>query len=66
MEFCGDDFMKAVSGASALVIATEWDEFLKYDLAKIRKAMRSDNATIYDFRCYMEKTNMTANFDAVF
>jgi UDP-glucose 6-dehydrogenase len=44
--------MSSVNGASAIVIATEWDEFLKYDLDKIKKVMKSP-ATIYDFRCYM-------------
>ncbi len=52
VDFCGNDYMSSVNGASAIVIATEWDEFLQYDMDKIRKVMKSP-ATIYDFRCYM-------------
>jgi hypothetical protein len=27
-EFCGSDYTKAVTGSSAIVIGTEWDEYV--------------------------------------
>jgi UDP-glucose 6-dehydrogenase len=35
IDFCGNDFMKAVDGASAIVIATEWDQFVEYNYQKL-------------------------------
>ena len=35
IDFCGNDFMRAVDGASAIVIATEWDQFVEYNYQKL-------------------------------
>ena len=43
---------EAVEGANALLLITEWDEFKKLDLKKIKKAMANpiivDGRNIYD------------------
>lgn len=39
VEFCGDDFRKAAEDASAIVLATEWDQFKQIDLVKLRQIM---------------------------
>jgi len=46
------DAYEAVKGADGLCLVTEWDEFKKLDLAKIKKLMRKpviiDGRNIYD------------------
>ena len=45
--FCKDEY-EAVEGADALVIITEWNQFRRWDFARIKKIMR-DNY-IFDLR----------------
>jgi len=51
VEFCGDSYSVA-TGADALVIITEWDEFRELDLSRVKELMRRpvvvDGRNIYD------------------
>jgi UDPglucose 6-dehydrogenase len=55
--FCGRAY-EALSGADALVVVTEWNEFREPDFAKIRSLMRRpaifDGRNIYDPRLLRE------------
>ena len=53
MEFCGNDIERAVNGAKAILIMTEWDCFKEYDYRSLCVLMTK--RTIYDFRCFMDK-----------
>ena len=55
----------AAMDASAVVIATEWDEYTKMDWIPIRQVMRSP-AVIYDLRCYLDRSTIRESFDKAF
>ncbi len=48
----GNDAMSVVTGADALVILTEWDEFRGLNLAAVKKAMKGsllfDGRNVYE------------------
>jgi UDP-glucose 6-dehydrogenase len=66
MEFCGNNIERAVSGAKAILIMTEWDCFKEYDYRSICSLMTKK--TIYDFRCFMDKAFLSSGacFDNAF
>ena len=66
IKFCGNDSLTAAQGAQAVVIATEWDQFLDYDLREIRSVMNEEDPQLYDLRCYMNRDKMLSAFDRVF
>lgn len=35
VHFCGNDYLLATQGADAIIVMTEWDQFLKYDYKEI-------------------------------
>ena len=47
-----------MAGANAIVIATEWDEFLEFDYAAIFEKM-SKPAHVFDFRCMVDKEKLS-------
>ena len=65
VDFCGSDYLKACADADCIVVATEWDQFKDYDYSQLRKVM-GPKATIYDFRCYLDRGKMCDSFDRVF
>jgi UDPglucose 6-dehydrogenase len=63
--FVGNEKHLALKDATAVVILTEWDEFKTYEWQKLR-ALMAEKATIFDFRCYMDRQLMCDTFDAAF
>jgi UDPglucose 6-dehydrogenase len=58
----GSDAYDAAKGADALVVVTEWNEFRKLDLAKVRRTMR--RRAIVDLRnVYDPETVRSLGFD---
>jgi len=56
--FCGRDPYEAVEGAEALVLATEWPEFLDLDWARMRRVMA--RPLILDGRNFLPRSLVTA------
>lgn len=68
-KYCGSNLDEAVTGAQAIVVCTEWEEFQQMTLEdwKRVRALMTPKATIYDFRSYLcVKTLKEAGFDHVF
>ena len=55
IEICGSAY-KALKGADIFILATEWEEFLKLDYAKIKYIMR--NPILIDGRNYLDKNSL--------
>jgi UDPglucose 6-dehydrogenase len=55
--FCKDAY-EAAKGCDALVIATEWDEFRRLDLSRLKNAM--ENPMIFDGRNLFDPDHMTS------
>ena len=53
-----DTPLEAASGADALAILTDWDEFLNVDLPQVRAAMRGD--VLFDGRNLLERSSAEA------
>jgi UDPglucose 6-dehydrogenase len=51
VKFCADPYA-AVKGADCLLVLTEWDEFLKVDLAKAGRLM--NQAVVFDGRNFLD------------
>jgi UDPglucose 6-dehydrogenase len=56
--FCGRDPYEAAEGAEALVLATEWPEFLELDWARMRRVMA--RPFILDGRNFLPRSLVTA------
>ena len=62
--YCANSY-EAADGADALVIATEWEEFSKLDLAKLKE--RQNQSVIIDLRNILEAEKVTrAGFKYIF
>jgi len=60
VEYCEDEY-EAASGSDALVVVTEWNQFRRLDIDRLKKAMREPN--IIDFRnIYEPETIRAAGF----
>ncbi len=57
IKFCADAYA-ALKGADCLLVLTEWDEFLKVDLARARGLMRQ--AVVFDGRNFCDREAFTA------
>ena len=67
VSFFGNDYMAAASQSSAIIICTEWDQFMQYDYKAIRKQMNSKKALLFDLRSYIDVARVIgAGFDKVF
>jgi len=67
LKFCGRDHVQAVTGASAIIVGTEWDEYANLDYAEVRKIMNPDMACLFDLRSYLNvKAVLEAGFNRVF
>jgi UDPglucose 6-dehydrogenase len=51
VKFCADPYA-AARGADCLLLLTEWDEFLKVDLSRVRELMRQ--AVVFDGRNFLD------------
>ncbi len=58
VKFCADPYA-AAKGADCLLILTEWDEFLKVDLARVGRSM--EQAVVFDGRNFFEPEMFTEN-----
>ena len=56
IEYCGDAY-QAIEGADALVLLTEWNEFLALDLARVKSLLRSP--IVVDLRNIYQPQEMT-------
>ena len=56
VKFCADAYA-AVKAADCLLVLTEWDEFLKIDLVKVRGLMRQP--VVFDGRNFFDKKVFT-------
>eukprot|EP00347_Sterkiella_histriomuscorum_P009440 403341205 len=66
-EFCGSDYQKAVEGTSAIVIGTEWDEYVTANYREFRGLMKQDKAVFYDLRSIVDQEVIKQiGFDKVF
>ena len=67
-QFVGDDFTKAVTNSSAIVICTEWDEYQTCNYRQFKEQMRQDHEVyFYDFRAYVDIDQVkAAGFTNVF
>lgn len=65
--FCGSDYVKAVTNASAIVIGTEWDEYITCNYRELRGMMKQDAALFFDLRSIVDvDTVKSAGFDKIF
>ena len=66
--FCGKDYVKAVQNSSAIVICTEWDEYLTCNYRSFKEIMKQDeNVHIFDFRAIIDPEQIkAAGFTNVF
>jgi len=55
VEICSSAY-EVVRGADMFILATEWEEFLKLDYAKIKDMMRSP--VLIDGRNYLDKNSL--------
>jgi UDPglucose 6-dehydrogenase len=55
VEFCEDPY-KTASGCEALVLATEWNEFRRLDLGRVKKSLKK--AVFVDLRNVYEPSQM--------
>jgi len=55
IEICGSAY-EALKGADIFILATEWEEFLKLDYAKIKDIVR--NPILIDGRNYLDKNSL--------
>lgn len=66
-EFCGSDYTKTITGTSAIVIGTEWDEYITANYRELRGMMNKDKAVFYDLRSIVDHNLIKQlNFDKVF
>lgn len=66
-EYCGNNLNKAVENSSALIIGTEWDEYLNANYRDIRSKMNKDRAILYDLRAILDPVYIkSVGFDKVF
>ncbi len=57
VKFCPDPYA-AAKGADCVLLLTEWDEFLKVDLARVHAAMHT--AVVFDGRNFLDEQAWTA------
>lgn len=65
IEFCGADAEKACSNSEAIILCTEWDQFLTYNYPSLQKHMQP-NPCLFDFRCYVDREAMKKVFSRVY
>lgn len=68
-KYCGNNLDEAVTGAQAVVVCTEWEEYQQMTLEdwKRVRALMTPKARIYDLRSYLcVNTLKEAGFDHVF
>lgn len=55
IHFCGNDYVKAVTNSSAIVICTEWDEYATCNYRHFKELMKQDeNVHVFDFRSIID------------
>lgn len=65
--FCGSDYTKTVTNASAIVIGTEWDEYVNCNYRELRGIMNPEKALFFDLRSIIDvETIKSIGFDKVF
>lgn len=53
-QFCGADYKKAVTNSQAIVIGTEWDEYVTANYREFRGLMNKNKALFFDFRSIVD------------
>ena len=66
-EYCGSDLHKAVENSSALIIGTEWDDYVHANYRDIRNRMNKNRAILYDLRAILDPVHIKQiGFDKIF
>jgi UDP-glucose 6-dehydrogenase len=57
-EYVGNDYNKAVTNSSAIVIGTDWDEYYSANYRELRSLMNKDRAILYDLRSNIDSSHI--------
>ena len=68
IHFVGDDFTKAVTNSSAILVCTEWDDYVNCNYRQYRELMKQgEDAHLFDFRAIVDPELIrAAGFEHVF
>ncbi|CDW82077.1 uridine diphosphate glucose dehydrogenase [Stylonychia lemnae] len=66
-QFCGSDYNKAVANSNAIIIGTEWDEYITTNYRNIRDQMNQSRALFFDLRSIVDEEPLKyLGFEKVF
>ncbi|CDW90032.1 udp-glucose 6-dehydrogenase-like [Stylonychia lemnae] len=66
-EFCGSDYSKAVKDSNAIIIGTDWDEYITTNYRNMRDQMNNDKALFFDLRSIIDQQAINfLGFEKVF
>lgn len=65
--FCGSDYDSAVTDSHAIIIGTEWDEYISANYRNLRDKMNKDRALLFDMRSIIDADKIKhLGFEKVF